>query len=250
MSFSLFLKKQLSSFVEVYEKYFSKTFVQALLWTILCFAVAQVLATYCTYDMQMQIQPVSILSFFILRFSYHDTYSYVDLTKTVFLFFVSVFSINLIRKITVKDVLFLLAMFAVCGLLDCALFRLEGWLAQSVSNPHFLLWTNGMIYFLRVYCPLVLFALIIQICTSNAKFTLKKIGLLIVAVWLFNEMSYEFLMLIRANVFDFILFTLKPLTYRYVAESILGIPLIASFFLGFYCAMTMPFKLADEKTKA
>lgn len=247
MPFTSFLKKLLIQFVEVYETAFSKTFIRAILWTVLCFAISQLLATYCTYDLSMQVQPVSVLSFFVLRFSYHDTYSYVDLTKTVFIFLVSIFSINLIRKITLKDILYLLTMLLVCALLDCALFRLRSQMDHAIDNKHLLLWVDGMIFLFRIYFPLILFALCIQLCTSKINFTFKKIAYLFVALWLFNEISYEFIMLLRANVFDLILAAFQIPAYRYVGESILGIPLIASCFLGFYCGMTAPFKLLEKE---
>jgi hypothetical protein len=246
MQFSLFLKKLLTEFVDVYKKYFTSTVRAALLWTILCFAISQVLATYCIYDPGIKAQPVSVLSFFILKFSINNTYSFVDLTRTIFIFFVAIFSVNLNQKVTVKNVLYLVGILAVCGLLDCALFRLNYQL-QSLfpTNIHALIWVNEVIVLLRNYLPLILFAIIIQVCLG--KFTTKHIGVLLISLWLFNELAYEFIMMVRPLIFSLIMITLKPPTYRYIVESVLGIPLIGFLFLGYYTAMTAPFYIPEEK---
>jgi hypothetical protein len=246
MQFSLFLKKLLVEFVDVYKKYFSSTVKAALLWTILCFAITQVLATYCSYDPGIRAQPVSVLSFFILKFSINNTYSFVDLTRTIFIFFVAIFSINLNQKVSIKNVIYLVGALAVCALLDCALFRLNTQLQTLFNtNPHALIWVNEVVLLLRNYLPLILFALIIQLCLG--KFTAKHIGFLLISLWLFNELTYEFIMLVRPVLFSLLMITLKPMTWRYVMESVLGIPLIAFLFLGYYCAMTAPFYLPEEK---
>ncbi|WP_179415142.1 hypothetical protein HDF19_07910 [Mucilaginibacter sp. E4BP6] len=246
MQFSLFLKKLLNEFVEMYKKYFSSTVKAALLWTILCFAIVQVLATYCTYDPGIRAQPVSVLSFFILKFSINNTYSFVDLTRTLFIFFVAIFSVNLNQKVTMKSILYLLGTLIVCALLDCALFRLNYQLQTLFNtNPHALIWINEVVLLLRNYLPLILFALIIQLCLGE--FTTKHIGFLLISLWLFNELAYEFIMLIRPVLFSLLMITLKPMTWRYVIESVLGIPLIAFLFLGYYCAMTAPFYLPEEE---
>jgi hypothetical protein len=246
MQFSLFLKKLLSEFVDVYKRYFSSTVKAALLWTILCFAIIQVLATYCSYDPGIRAQPVSVLSFFILKFSVNSTYSFVDLTRTLFIFFVAIFSVNLTQKVTIKNVIYLVGTLTVCALLDCALFRLNTQLQTLFStNPHALIWFNEIVLLLRNYLPLILFAIVIQLCI--AKFNAKHIGFLLISLWLFNELAYEFIMLVRPVLFSLLMITLKPMTWRYVMESVLGIPLISFLFLGYYCAMTAPFYLPEEK---
>src|SRR5258708_6344121 len=135
MQFAIHLKKLLTGFVEVYQKYFLKTFRTAFLWTILCFLIAALIAAFSDLDLILGRKPISILSYFFSRFSYRDVYAFGDDVKSIFLFFVSVFSVNLIRnsvvddrpkalskKITLKDALSLLATLVTCILLDCALF--------------------------------------------------------------------------------------------------------------------------------
>jgi len=247
MQFSLFLKSLLTEFVDVYKKHFTSTVRAALLWTILCFALVQVLATYCSYDPGIRATPVSILSFFILKFSVNNTYSFVDLARTLFIFFMAIFSVNLNQKVTVKSVIYLLGTLIICALLDCALFRLDYQLQTLFnSNQHALIWVNEVVLLLRNYLPLILFALVIQLCLGN--FTIKHIGFLLISLWLFNELAYEFIMLVRPLIFSLIMITLKPLTYRYVVESVLGIPLIGFLFLGYYCALTAPFYLSEERS--
>jgi hypothetical protein len=246
MQFSLFLKSLLTEFVNVYKKHFTSTVRVALLWTILCFALIQVLATYCSYDPEIRATPVSILSFFILKFSINSTYSFVDLARTLFIFFVGIFSVNLNQKVTIKSIFYLLGTLAVCALLDCALFRLNYQLQGLFNtNLHALIWVNEVIVLLRNYLPLILFALVIQL--SLGKFSVKHIGFLLVSLWLFNELAYEFIMMVRPLVFNLIMITLKPLNFRYIVESVLGIPLIGFLFLGYYCAMTAPFYLIETK---
>ncbi|MFI5158559.1 MAG: hypothetical protein ACHQF4_06810, partial [Sphingobacteriales bacterium] len=206
----------------------------------------QVLATYCSYDPGIRVQPVSVLSFFILKFSINSTYSFVDLARTLFIFFVAIFSVNLTKKVTIKNVIYLLCTLAFCALFDCALFRLNTQMQTLFStNTHALIWVNEVILLLRNYLPLILFAIIIQLCIG--KFNIKLIGFLLIALWLFNELAYEFIMLVRPLLFSLIMVTLKPMTWRYVLESVLGIPLIAFLFLGYYCALTAPFYLPEEK---
>lgn len=244
MQLSLFLKNLLTEFVDVYKKYFTSTVRTALLWTILCFALIQVLATYCNYDPGIRAQPVSILSFFILKFSINNTYSFVDLARTLFIFFVAIFSVNLNQKVTIKSVLYLIVTLLFCALLDCALFRLNYQLqSMFTTNQHALIWINEVVILLRNYLPLILFALIIQLCLG--KFTTTHFGFLLISLWLFNEFAYEFIMMVRPLLFSLIMITLKPMTYRYVVESVLGIPMIGFLFLGYYCAMTAPFYIPD-----
>jgi hypothetical protein len=159
---------------------------------------------------------------------------------------VAIFSVNLNQKVTVKSILYLLGTLIVCALLDCALFRLNYQLQTLFNtNPHALIWVNEVVLLLRNYLPLILFALVIQLCLG--KFTTKHIGFLLISLWLFNELAYEFIMLIRPVLFSLLMITLKPMTWRYVMESVLGIPLIAFLFLGYYCAMTAPFYLPEEE---
>src|ERR1700759_2439403 len=97
MSFATFLKDVLIGFVQVYQKYFRKTFVMALLLSIVCFVVALILMVYVDHDSNVSTRAVSLLSFFYSRYSYLGAYRFVDVTKTMFVFLAAIFSINIIR---------------------------------------------------------------------------------------------------------------------------------------------------------
>jgi hypothetical protein len=259
MQITIYLKKLLVGFIEVYQKYFLKTIRSAFLWTVLCFLIAAIIAGFSDFDLPLRSKPISILSYFFSRFSYKDYYNFGDIVKSIFLFFVSIFSINLIRngedddqskrspkKVTLKNIFSLLATLVTCILLDCALFRLEGQLKHGIDNIHLAIWVSNMIFFLRIFLPLVLFALVIQISTSKAAFTINKILFLFIAVWFFNELAYEVTIFVRGHVFELILFPTNQ-TWYYWLESILGAGLISVYFLGYYYAMTAPFKLSEVK---
>lgn len=246
MLYSTFLKKQATAFVEVYQKYFTKTIKQAFLWTVLCFLVGWIISQFSNYNLISRTYPVSMLSFFVLRFSYKEAYSAVDNIKTVFIFFVAIFSINLIGKVTIKSILYLLLILFTCFLLDFSLFRLGEQLKEGTTNPHLVRWTSEVIFHLRIYIPLILFALIIQICTSKVKFTFRRLVFLLISVWFFNEVAYEIIELVRNCVFLLVLFPADTESSFYIAESILGCGLISLFFPGYYCAMTVPFSLMED----
>ena len=259
MTFYQFLKALLMNFVDVYKLYFLKTIRIAFLFTILCFVVAIALNSFADYDAGYKLKPVSILSFFFIRYSYNETYSLVDLVKTCFIFFVSIFSINLYRnlnnntapiklinKITFKDVFYLLLILITCSVLDCALFRLEGQLKPIVSNHHFYTWIKEFIFLLRIYAPIILFSLVIQICISKRMFSFKNIAFLFVSIWICNEMAYELTTFARVDVFGLLLSPVNSYSMFFVLESILGLGLISLFVLGYYCSMVIPFTIEAE----
>ena len=97
MPFAIFLKSLLSGFVDVYRIYFHKTFVMALILSLICFLLALVLMACTDYGI-LRTAPVSIVSFFYSRYSYSGVYQFVDLTKTVFVFLAAIYSINIIRN--------------------------------------------------------------------------------------------------------------------------------------------------------
>ncbi|WP_426584884.1 hypothetical protein [Mucilaginibacter sp. R-33] len=249
MEYSDFLKRQSAAFIEIYQKKFAKTIIAAVLWTVFCFFIIEILSTYSNYDPVSKTHPVSILSFFFLRFSTNEIYSVVDNGKSVFLFFVSVFSLSLVNKVTVKSVLYLLLILVVCFLLDFSFCRLKGQAHHTVSNPHFDMWASEIIFLARLYIPLVLFAVVIQVIVSVEHIKVKQIVFLLIAVFFFNEVAYEVMALLRPAVFELIMSPVKSKATFYFVESALGSLLVASFFLGFHCAMTVPFSLASEQEK-
>ena len=188
MRFSEFLKKLLSAFVESYQTYFKKTLKLAIALTLVCFIIALILNAISDYDTGARTKPVSFLSYFFVRFSYLDTYSFVDFVKTVFIFLVSVFAISLLRNesgnpkqtklyvfnASFKDILYLFFMLIACFFVDVELFRLDGRLFKITDNHNFYLWVRAIIFQLRIYLPLILFSLTIQIRITKTDFNTQK----------------------------------------------------------------------------
>jgi len=97
MTLTNFLKEQLTIFVENYKKYFKPTFGVAITFTTLCFVIAALLFRFSDFDPSVTAKQISLLSYFFHRYSKANTYSIVDITKTVFIFFVSLFSLGMLR---------------------------------------------------------------------------------------------------------------------------------------------------------
>lgn len=245
MQYSTFLKKQAIAFIDTYKRKFTKTITSAFLWTILCFVVIQVLANFSHYDFITIKHPVSILSFFFNRFSSDEVYCIADNGKSVFLFFVSIFSIGLLDKVTSKNVLYLLIAFAGCVLLDFFFFRLNAQAHHATYNYNLSTWLSEIFFLCRLYVSLLLFAIVIRICISTQPINTKQIIFLLIAVFFFNEVAYEVMLLVRTSVFELITAPVKSKPSFYWVESALSTILIASFFLGYHCAMTSPFILTD-----
>lgn len=244
MQYSSFLKKQAIAFIDIYKSQFTKTIIPAFLWTILCFVVIQVLANYSHYDFITIKHPVSILSFFFNRFSSEEVYCIADNGKSVFLFFVSIFSIGLLDKVTTKNLLYLLIAFAGCAILDFFFFRLNAQAHHATYNYNLSKWLGEIIFLFRLYVPLLLFAIVMRICISTQPINTKQVIFLLITVFFFNEVAYEVMLLVRTSIFELITTPLKSKQSFYWVESALSTILIASFFLGYHCAMTAPFILS------
>lgn len=250
MSYPIFLKNLLNQFIESYQQYFAKTFGYALLWTLLCFAIGQALAAYSYYDPQLTFQPISILSYFSFDVSLNNTYSFVDDFKIIFIFFVAIFSANLQKKISFGTVMLLVITLAVCVLIDYGLFYLGNVVSTAIAatrNSYLYRWALSIMVLLRLFIPYILFALAIQISTSKLRFSFQTLLYLLISIWLFYTVSHGLLQLLRDNLFTLILIPFKTKIYSYVMESLLALPLVASFFVGYYCAMTKPFTILNAK---
>lgn len=249
MQYSTFLKKQAIAFIDIYKTKYTKTITSAFLWTILCFAAIQLLANYSHYDFITVKHPVSILSFFFNRFSTDEVYCIADNGKSVFLFFVSIFSIGLLDKVTPKSVLYLLIAFVGCVILDFFFFRLNAQAHNATYNYNMSRWLAEIIFLCRLYVPLLLFAIVIRICISTQPINAKQVVFLLIAVFFFNEVAYEVMLLIRTSIFELITAPIKSKPSFYWVESALSTILIASYFLGYHCAMTSPFILTEAAAK-
>lgn len=261
MNLTTFLKNQFINFVEVYRTNLLKTFSVAITYTIFCFVIMALLLRFTEFDLSLNMDQKSILSFFFARYSYGNCYSIIDLSKTVLLFFVAMFSLGLIRNnsnsideqefkntdffkvLSFNDILMLSSIFVICVIFDYGCYKLDTWVYNKIALDTQIYYFNSLIFFFRIFLPLVVFSLVTYKLAYGRKIKInfRKIIFLFIAVWLFNEFAYEFTSFFRDYIFPLFLMPFKPQQIFFV-ESILGLPLIAFFFLGYHSAMTYSLK--------
>lgn len=267
MTFTNYLKEQLADFVDSYRKYFRETLGVAITFTSISFVIVALLFRFSEFDPSVISKHVSFLSYFFHRYSKGYTYSIIDLTKTVFIFFVSLYSLGLLRSpgndpeskerpfkhffrlIKSKDILFLTMTFIVSSVIDFILFKVDSFSALNTKNKNADIYIHDTCFHLRIYLPLILFALAIRSSTAfeRTKLTIKRIFILYISLWLFNEFANEISLWVRSHLFGLILMPFdNPQTY-YLIESIIGIPLIAFYFPGYFSAMTTSLKLTERQ---
>lgn len=264
MTFTEYLTRQLTDFIEVYKKYFKKTYSTCLVLAVVCLIVIAILLRFSSFDPRIAKKQVgSLLNYFSARYSAGDTYSLVDLSKTVFIFFTALFSIALtrfeldeekgketttiIKKIGFEDILFCTLTLLVCSAIDYGLAMLHNSFETTLQPLGY--WVLMIIFLLRIYTPLILFSLLIyrqRIARPIAKIGLKKILFLFVSLWLFNEFAYEFGTFIRTVIINLVVIPFGD-NNTFIQESILTIPLFAFWFLGYHSAMNSSLKLLDEQ---
>ena len=270
MEFSTYLKKQLIDFIDSYKKYLLRTSGAAVTFTILCYVVAALLVRYSTFDPTNIRKQSSLLSYFYLRYSIGETYSLVDLIKTVFIFFVATFSIGLLRlsasgegkedfsfskviqQIRMGDYLLLFLVFLTGGMADFILCKAEGLSVSQISGYNFRNWLHSVIFHLRIYVPMILFSVAIyrRTSASRTRLTFRRIMLLYISLWFFNEFAYEFLIFFRSLVLEFILIPAVDLEKKYIFESFLGGPILAFFFVGYHSVLTFSLKHTEAPLEA
>ena len=268
MTFSSSLAEVLSELVKNYGKYFKRTIGSTMVFTIFCFVGILFLVQYAQFDIAGNgKQPFSVVAYLFYRFSSFDTYCIADLSKTLFVFFVALFSIGFIRltsenlaetelsfmhffrKLTLKDGFVLILILIVSALLDIVLSKLDGILVVNIQNSLFVKYLSHLIFHIRLYLPLILFGLSTYSLTtlSSVRVSFKRIIFLYISVWIFNEFAYETLLWMQYHVFDLILMPLAEKPDRwFVFESFLSIPLVSFYFIGFSSAMTLSLKLTEK----
>ena len=260
------LKSQLIDFVDSYQTYFKKTFFVAITLTSICFVIAASLFRFSDFDNSVRTKQTSLLSYFFHRYSTNGTYSIIDLTKTVFIFFISLFSLCLLRvtnvdnarrelsfrqffrSIRAKDVLLLTGILIISSVTDIILFRIDSYFTSRIKNLNAVIYIHDLSFHLRIYLPLIFFALGIRSLNNynKTKLTLNRVLFLYLSLWLFNEFAFEVSAWVRSHVFGLLLIPVdNPETY-YLIESIIGIPLLAYYFLGYFSAMTTSLKLTER----
>ena len=266
MSITSYLKGQLTSFVECYQKFFKITYGIAVTFTLICFVFAALLFRFSDFDKSVISKQISLLSYFFHRYSLGETYSIVDLIKSVFIFFVSIFSIGLTRftnnvtkdnqpsfksflaRLNLKDISYLLGVLILTSLIDVVLFKLDTYSSAYAPDKALDKYFSEWIFNLRIYIPLILFSLTIRSLTihNKTKITFKRILFLYISVWLFNEFAFEFSVWVRTHLLRLVLIPFVKSDYFYLFESFLGIPLIAFYFLGYHSAMTTSLELTEQ----
>jgi hypothetical protein len=189
----------------------------------------------------------------------------VDLTKSLFLFFVALFSLSLIRmemsedqkkeisfkafmkELTAKDFASLVGVLLLISLLDFILFKISGLFSLGDSFNSLPRYFAGLLYELRVYIPLILFSITIYALSLKArvKLSVKRMLMLFISLWIVNVLAYEFTVWVHAYIIGLILMPVADAERFYFWESILAIPLLFTYFLGYYSAMTNVLKQED-----
>jgi hypothetical protein len=267
MKFTVFLKGQLFDFIDSYIQYGKKTFTTTLAFTVLCFLAITLLLYFNTAPPLNDLKQISLQDFFWTRFSTKEIYCIVDLSKIVFIFFVSLFSIGLTRltifpfeeptklsfsnfiiKLKLIDILLTFFVLILCCFIDFGLSRLKYISLSNAIYPEFDKWYHSILFFLRIYIPMILFSItVFKLSSKNPlKLSIKKIVFLLISLWLFNEFAYEFNILIKHNVLGLILIPIDN-NSRFLYESLLEILLVAFYFVGFNSAMTSTFKQFEKQ---
>lgn len=263
MNLASYLKALLSNLIDDYKKLLVRTSGLTLAFTIVCFLIVALLLRYSDFDPSSYKKQLSLLSYFYTSYSTGETYSIVDLTTIVFLFFASLVSIALLRsdandnkefeifksvkRIKLNDFLWLGSVFFVSGLFDYLLFRLNNLINDGVENKELAKWMyNFLMYPCRGFIPWMLFSLSIYKVTADVKlnWTFKKVCFVFIAFWIINAFSYELSVYIRVYVLDLLVIPVD-LERKFVFESILGIGLIAFNFVGYYSVMTTSLRLLE-----
>jgi len=265
MTFTKYLKSQLTDFVDTYKKFYAKTLGATIIFTLITFIIIALLLYYSVFDKTSSKRHISLLSYFFVRYSFANTYSIVDLSKTVFIFFVSIFSIGLVRlqsekleketfnfsdfikKLKAQDFGYLITALIISIITDYFIVKLDDISAKYNGGLLSDKWIHGMLFIFRMYIPLILFSIANYKALTSKKIILglKNIFLLFIALWLFNEFAYEVSLFVRGHIFELILIPF-PEDKQYLIESILGLSLISFYFLGYYSAMINSMNLLDQ----
>lgn len=265
MTFTAFLKAQLTDFVDVYEKYFKQTFGIACMFSAVCFAAAALLFAFSNFERAGLYRVMDLLSYFFQRYSKPNAYILSDLTKTVFIYLVSLFSLLLIKQpgkdahsrvlslkhfryVTLKEFSMLTLCLVVACVADYILFRASAFLINSSELNRLTQYYYSFFFHLRIYAPLFLFALVLRFLTAEqqVKITLQQLLFLYVSLWLFNEFAGETLLLVRQHVLQLVFLPFNDIILYYAFDCLAGIPLIAFYFLGYYSAIFTPLRLAEQ----
>lgn len=152
------------------------------------------------------------------------------------------------RAFQFNTVLILIFVLLIVSVLDYYLFQAQTYFSTISSNTNVDLYLRSLCFHLRIYLPLIVFAIALWSLTAvnKTRITFKRILFLYISLWLCNEVVFEFLGWVRVHLFGLILIPVTDDEHYYLFESILGVPLIACFFLAYYAAITMPLILTEK----
>lgn len=267
MSATEYLKLQLSDFVEVYKKNYYKTIGTTIIGTLITFTIVAILLKYSHFYLRSANKQYSLLSFLFARYSAAYVYSIVDLSKTVFLFIVSLFSVALVKlqafktdkkdfhfnnflsQIKISDVAILLIAFLTSCISDYVLIKINYFTSSRIGSTETGKWLFGTIFYFRIYIPLLIFACAnySALYRERIKFSFKKLIMLLFTLWICNVFAYEFAVFIRNYVFGLFLLPF-PVEKYFIIESLLDISLVSFLFLCYHSAMTNSMRLLNGNT--
>jgi hypothetical protein len=265
-SLSGFLQTLLVNLVGDYRKFFGRTFGVALIYSVACLLGMTILLWNSGAEVMVDKTHVSLLSYFFTRLNAGPEYAMTDLSKVWFLFLVSLFTVSLLRvqtgeadgkeisfvyfiqKANIKDVFFLLITVVICSVIDPCLNLFCNWIYDGNGDPDLRRWGMSLLFQLRIYIPMVIFAIVVQRLTGNRSpgINFRKLILILVAFWMFNEFAYELSLAVRSLLFALVLIPFKEES-KFIYESILGTGLIAFYFIGYYSVFTSPFGIFRAK---
>ncbi len=270
MKFSDYLIAQFTDIVTLYKKYLGRTLGATMSLTVVCFVGVVILLTYTTFDELSKGNNVSLANYFFYRSSTINTYCITDLSKTVFVFFVAVFSIGFSRVITdeednkevsflkciqnihLSDLFYLLIILFVCTGIDYGLYSLNSFSFTSLSNYSAARYISSTIFQLKIYIPLIIFSLSVTSLTGvrKTKLTFKRIFFLFISLWIVNEFAYEIYVWTKTHLLNLVLIPVETPERVYLIESFLSIPFIALYFLGYHSAMTTSLMLTESNSSS
>jgi len=108
-------------------------------------------------------------------------------------------------------------------------------------------WLHSMIFLIKIYLPLCLFALaVFKISTGRLPaFRLWKALYLFAAFWLFNEFAYEAYLFAHAHLFR-IAFLFFHEEARFLCDSFLCMCLLLFYFIGYATVLIRPLQIMEK----
>jgi hypothetical protein len=263
MTFADQLKEQLINFVESYRKYFLKTFFVALIFTVLCFVASAALIRIDVSPTRINITNLVGLLFY--RYSF-KSYQIIDLASIVSFFFIAMFSLLLSKisddemsvtkefsfdkfmsRISGEDIIALLGTAIIASLIDYLLFKCA-WFISLHADEILTSYFNYVFFHLRQYIPLMLYAVTIRWLTNNKEIALnfKDFLFLFLVLWIFNAIAFEFYIWIRDSILNLLLLHFAKSELLILYQSLFSLPIMGAYFVGYYSALTKPFKILSE----